>query len=215
MRLVGKKYIDTRINYIKSRISDIVSKILKLDLTKCDKDDARLSDTRDPNSHTHIASDITENSTHRFVTDTEKSTWNGKADSSHNHDSVYATADHTHAPTGSTELIDAPIIQTIPYESTPTPQSIHVQINDDDANFRTLTLWRGYVNINISDVGCNVTSEDPYIMSGSVLALNQNLANMTVTVPSPSFPMDQSSVIKVGVDGEEKEIMIQPLSKRW
>jgi len=31
-------------------------------------------------SHTHAATDITEDSTHRFATDTEKSTWNGKQD---------------------------------------------------------------------------------------------------------------------------------------
>lgn len=34
-------------------------------------------------SHTHTATDITLDSSHRFVTDSEKSTWNGKANSSH------------------------------------------------------------------------------------------------------------------------------------
>ena len=38
---------------------------------------------------THPATMITEDSTHRFVTDTEKTNWNGKADGNHNHDSVY------------------------------------------------------------------------------------------------------------------------------
>ncbi|WP_336786962.1 hypothetical protein [Paenibacillus sp. MMO-177] len=32
-----------------------------------------------PASHTHVASDITQDSTHRFATDTEKATWNAKA----------------------------------------------------------------------------------------------------------------------------------------
>lgn len=32
------------------------------------------------NDHTHDASQVTEDSTHRFVTDFEKETWNGKAD---------------------------------------------------------------------------------------------------------------------------------------
>ncbi|WP_336786961.1 hypothetical protein [Paenibacillus sp. MMO-177] len=31
-----------------------------------------------PSSHTHAATDVTQDATHRFVTDTEKSTWNGK-----------------------------------------------------------------------------------------------------------------------------------------
>ena len=40
--------------------------------------------------------------THRFVTDTEKNTWSGKAEGNHNHDSVYqakgnyAASSHTH-----------------------------------------------------------------------------------------------------------------------
>nr|DAX83324.1 MAG TPA: MAEBL protein [Caudoviricetes sp.] len=55
--------------------------------------------------HKHGATDITPDSTHRFVTDVEKNTWNGKAAGNHDHDSVYqpkgsyAPASHTHAAT--------------------------------------------------------------------------------------------------------------------
>ena len=55
-----------------------------------------------PSSHSHDASDITPDSTHRFVTDTEKSTWNSKAAGNHNHDSAYqqkgsyAASSHSH-----------------------------------------------------------------------------------------------------------------------
>ena len=38
---------------------------------------------------THPASIITQDSSNRFVTDAEKSTWNGKADANHNHDKDY------------------------------------------------------------------------------------------------------------------------------
>lgn len=38
-----------------------------------------------PKTHTHLATQITEDATHRFVTDTEKTTWNGKADKNHTH----------------------------------------------------------------------------------------------------------------------------------
>jgi hypothetical protein len=31
-----------------------------------------------PSAHSHVATDVTQDSTHRFVTDTEKTTWNGK-----------------------------------------------------------------------------------------------------------------------------------------
>ena len=60
-------------------------------------------------SHKHEATDITPDSTHRFVTDTEKSTWNGKAAGNHNHDSVYqpkgsyAPSSHKHAATDITD----------------------------------------------------------------------------------------------------------------
>lgn len=43
--------------------------------------DSRLSDSRTPTTHNHNASQITEDATHRFVTDTEKSNWNTKIDS--------------------------------------------------------------------------------------------------------------------------------------
>ena len=60
-------------------------------------------------SHKHGATDITPDGTHRFVTDAEKSTWNGKAAGNHNHDSVYqpkgsyAPSSHKHAATDVTE----------------------------------------------------------------------------------------------------------------
>lgn len=44
---------------------------------------------------THAASMITQDDTHRFVTDTEKSTWNGKAAGNHNHDGSYVKKNST------------------------------------------------------------------------------------------------------------------------
>lgn len=43
-------------------------------------DDTRLSDARTPLAHTHSPSAITQDASNRFVTDAEKSTWNGKQD---------------------------------------------------------------------------------------------------------------------------------------
>lgn len=58
--------------------------------TVCQGNDTRLSDARTPTTHSHPASQVTENANKRFVSDTEKNTWNnGKADNNHNHDSVY------------------------------------------------------------------------------------------------------------------------------
>ena len=47
-------------------------------------------------SHTHTATQVTQDTTHRFVTDVEKNTWNGKAEASHTHDSVYSKLGHNH-----------------------------------------------------------------------------------------------------------------------
>ena len=60
-------------------------------------------------SHKHGATDITPDGTHRFVTDTEKETWNSKAAGNHNHDSVYqpkgsyAASSHKHTATDITD----------------------------------------------------------------------------------------------------------------
>lgn len=43
----------------------------------------------------HPASMITQDATHRFVTDTEKAGWTGKADANHSHNN-YAASNHTH-----------------------------------------------------------------------------------------------------------------------
>lgn len=48
--------------------------------------------------------DLSEDSTHRIVTDTEKSTWNGKAAGDHTHTGVYATASHTQAASTITDF---------------------------------------------------------------------------------------------------------------
>jgi lysophospholipase L1-like esterase len=45
---------------------------------KVDTTDARLNDARVPLAHTQAASTIIEDSTHRFASDAEKNTWNGK-----------------------------------------------------------------------------------------------------------------------------------------
>ena len=45
---------------------------------------------------THPATIITEDATHRFVTDVEKASWNSKPAENHNHDDVYSKIGHTH-----------------------------------------------------------------------------------------------------------------------
>ena len=50
-----------------------------------------------PVSHTHTATQVTQDASHRFVTDTEKSGWNSKAAGNHNHNGVYAPASHSHS----------------------------------------------------------------------------------------------------------------------
>lgn len=45
---------------------------------------------------THSATMITETSSRRFITDTERTTWNGKANANHTHDNLYAPIAHDH-----------------------------------------------------------------------------------------------------------------------
>ena len=52
---------------------------------------AVFTDTIYTHPESHPATIITQDATHRFVTDTEKSTWSGKADTIHNHDDRYYT----------------------------------------------------------------------------------------------------------------------------
>lgn len=40
---------------------------------------------------------VQQDATHRFVSDTEKTTWNGKAAGNHNHTGIYSPTDHEHA----------------------------------------------------------------------------------------------------------------------
>ena len=168
MFLVSKKYVDTRIKAIKSKISNLRSRIKKLEFTK--------------------------------------------AELKHNHDGRYALKDHAHE--GSSKLIDAPIVQAVPYESTPTAQPVKIKING--TGIKTLTIWRGNgVSVSISDAGCNVIQEDPFTMQGDVTNLNSNLEGMTVTIPTATFPQDQTCGIRIGVDDETQEIFLQPIPKTW
>ena len=52
---------------------------------------AVFTDTIYTHPESHPATIISQDATHRFVTDTEKTTWSGKADTIHNHDDRYYT----------------------------------------------------------------------------------------------------------------------------
>ena len=71
-------------------------------------------------SHTHAAADITPDSTHRFVSDSEKSTWNSKAAGNHNHSGVYQPAG-SYAPSSHSHSA-----------SDITPDSIHRFVTDSE-----------------------------------------------------------------------------------
>lgn len=50
--------------------------------------DSRLTDARTPKAHNQAATTITEDATHRFVTDTEKAAWNAKSNFSGNYNDL-------------------------------------------------------------------------------------------------------------------------------
>jgi len=291
---INKKYVDTRVNSLLAKIAGFISRVKKIEITKVDSDDARLSDARAPLIHEHSELITSINNINTLLTSSDttlddlqevvnfikqnksdldnltvsnisglQSVLDNKSSASHNHNANYeakntniqshisatsdphnvtksqvglgsvnntsdankevsnptqtalngkSDTDHTHS--GSTGLIDAAIIQAIPYQSTPTAQPVSIQITG--TGWKTLTIWKGNnVGFSIGDTGCSVTQENPYVMSGSVENLNLNLAAMTITAPVATFPQDQACIIKIGVDLETKEIVFQPVNKTW
>ena len=66
---------------------------------------ALFTDTVYTHPATHEATIITQDATHRFVTDTEKATWSGKADASHTHDDRYYTETEIDTMIGNIETL--------------------------------------------------------------------------------------------------------------
>ncbi|WP_297131641.1 hypothetical protein [Terrisporobacter sp.] len=90
-------------NQIKNKVDKIEGKGLSTVDFTTEKDTKLNGIAENANNYVHPAKHnadvITQDANHRFVTDTEKQTWNNKANSNHNHDNTYATksSEHTHA----------------------------------------------------------------------------------------------------------------------
>lgn len=86
----------------------------------------------------HPASMITEDTTHRFVSDSEKSAWNNKASSSHNHDDRYFTQAET------VERLNAKI------------STSNIVTSDDSSNSKVPSA--GYVKQKFDDINNKLTN---------------------------------------------------------
>ena len=73
-------------------------------------------------THKHTATDITQDTTHRMVSDSQISDWGSKADGDHNHDSAYAQKTHGHQASEITGLPKLP-------ESLKNPHALTIQLN--------------------------------------------------------------------------------------
>lgn len=110
---------------------------------------------------THPASIITQDSSNRFVTDAEKSTWNGKADANHNHDKDYMSKN----------------IERLPFEFTASNGGGNSTLYYDssDKNFKydffakygSTTQRKTYTIPNMDDLPDVATSSTKGLMSSS------------------------------------------------
>jgi hypothetical protein len=138
------------------------------------------------------------------ISNAMQSALNGKAD-----------VNHTHV--GNEDIINADKEQRINYEQTPTSQSIAIQLNGNDADQVMLkihkTVWMNYA---IPTDGCSVGAENPLELSGSIAALNANLAQITVLITNNAFNEPREAPIKFEVVGiEEKEIVVKPVYRYY
>ena len=136
---------------------------------------------------THEATIITQDATHRFITDTEKTTWNSKADTIHTHDDRYYTESEVNALLAAKKgAYDAEIV-TSPTTGTLTLKNSTETVLDGaltNANAFTVALTpptAGQVNesILIFKVGATlptITQPSGIVWRGSTptLAINTN-----------------------------------------
>jgi hypothetical protein len=93
---------------------------------------------------------IVQSSTYRFVSDAEKTAWNGKAAGSHNHDGVYSPIAHTHSY--------APIVSTLANDqatgANTTPVTLSGLSFSYEANSKYRIWFMGRVSPAAATTGC-------------------------------------------------------------
>ena len=112
---------------------------------------------------THPATMITEDDTHRFVSDVEKGNWNGKAPANHNHDSSYAKTSHTHTKA---QISDMPT-------ALKNPTVIKVQLNGGTTEGTNQFTYDGSVAKTINITPANIGA----LASGGTAANSSKLNN--------------------------------------
>ena len=126
-------------------------------------------------THSHAATDITQTASYRFVTDTEKATWNSKAAGTHshseyaltghNHDTSYAAKSHSHAATDITQTASYRFVsdtEKTAWNAKASATHEHTSIKTNDVVFKDgsapATAWGNELKMDIISVGGGSTN---------------------------------------------------------
>ena len=159
-------------------------------------------------SHGHNASDITPDSTHRFVTDTEKETWNSKAAGNHNHDSTYqpkgdyAPASHKHSASDITDDITHRFVtdsEKTNWNGKAAGNHNHDSVYQAKGNYAAATHKHGASEINEDETHRFMTDAERTKLSGIAAGAN----NYTHPDTHPASMIEESTSRKFMTDAEK------------
>ena len=159
-------------------------------------------------SHSHGASDITPDSTHRFVTDTEKETWNSKAAGNHNHDSTYqpkgdyAALSHKHSASDITDDITHRFVTDSEKENwngKAAGNHNHDSVYQAKGNYAAATHKHGASEINEDETHRFFTDTEREKLGGIAAGAN----NYTHPDTHPASMIEESTSRKFMTDAEK------------
>ena len=169
----------------------------------------------------HSPSIITQDANNRFVTDTEKSTWNAKADGDHTHTGVYEPADATilkDADIGSTvqgynanTVVDASYVHTD--NNYTTPEKNKLASIEAGGNVTSVAGRTGDVVLTKSDVGLANVENYGIATEAEAQAGTSNVKYMTPLTGKRSFDVSGGTLI-VHTDVTNTNITLTSPSKR-
>lgn len=112
--------------------------------------------------HLETTSDqVIESESKKFVSQTEKNTWNSKADSNHNHDAVYAKKEVTYTKTEVDEKLDAKANATHGHSATDIgTDSSHRFVTDAEKTRWNNTYTKGEVDGFVSTINDAIAEKD-------------------------------------------------------
>ena len=159
-------------------------------------------------SHSHGASDITPDSTHRFVTDAEKEVWNSKASGNHNHDSTYqpkgnyAALSHKHSASDITDDITHRFVtdsEKTNWNGKAAGNHNHDSVYQAKGNYAAAAHKHGASEINEDETHSFFTDTEREKLGGIAVGAN----NYTHPDTHPASMIEESTSRKFMTDAEK------------